>query len=667
MNLVATGLVALPVVAGLAVVAAVSLPARHRSAVAGALSITLGLTAVVTGAAAMSGTVGEVRVAAPFLPTAAALSLSPDRVGGLFMIVAGAVGALAAGFGIGYAHGPSASRTAWTAYPVFVLGMTLVPAAGDVISLLLAWELMAIASTVLLAVEHAAREQVRSAALWYGVMTHLSFLLLLAGFAVLAAAAGSTDLGAIARQGVVGAPASVAFLLLIGGFVTKAGAVPVHVWLPRAHPEAPSHVSAAMSAAMVKMGVYGVLLVVLRLLPDGPRWWAVVLLVVGAASALYGILQASVASDLKRLLAYSTTENIGLIITAVGVSVTLRGAGRPEVADVALVAALLLVVSHAAFKTVLFLGAGSVLHATGERDLDRLGGLGARMPFTAGAFGVAALGAAALPISSGFVAEWVLLQSLIHGEGRTDRMVAVSLPITVAVVALTAGLALLTFVKAFGIAFLARPRSEGAARAHEAHASMSVSLVAGAVLVIVLGLVPGWVAQGLAYAVSAEGVETVGFAGVSLPAVRALLDPVALLALAVALAVPVVVTTALVARRRPRREVDLPWGCGGVRTSARMQYTATSYAEPLVRVFDDALAPSRDLRVTPAEESRYLVQSVEFRQRVVDQVEDRVYRPVVAALGRVGDAGRRVQNGNIHRYLAFSFAALVAVLLVVTW
>jgi formate hydrogenlyase subunit 3/multisubunit Na+/H+ antiporter MnhD subunit len=667
MNLVSTGLVALPVVAGLAVAAGASLPARNRSAVAGALSIALGLTAVVTGAAAMSGTVGEAGAEVPFLPTAAALTLSPDRVGGLFMIVAGAVGALTAGFGIGYSRGPSASRTAWAAYPVFVLGMTIVPAAGDVISFLLAWELMAIGSTVLLVAEHASREKVRSAALWYGVMTHLSFLLLLAGFAILAAAASSTDLGAIARHSLVGVPASVAFLLLIAGFVTKAGAVPVHVWLPRAHPEAPSHVSATMSAAMVKMGVYGVLLVVLRLLPDGPRWWAVVLLVLGAASALYGILQASVASDLKRLLAYSTTENIGLILTAIGVWMTLRGAGQQEVADVALVAALLLVVSHAAFKTVLFLAAGSVLHATGERDLDRLGGLGARMPFTAATFGVAALGAAALPISSGFVAEWVLLQSLIHGEGRSDRMVAVSLPITVAVVALTAGLALLTFVKAFGIAFLARPRSEGAARAHESQVSMRLPLVIGAALVISLGLVPGWVAQAIAYAVSAGGIETVGFAGLSLPGVQALLDPIALLALALALAVPVVVTTAMAARRRPRREVDLPWGCGGVRTSPRMQYTATSYAEPLVRVFDDALAPSRDLRVTPAEESRYLVHRVEFRQRVVDQVEGRLYRPVVATLGRLGDAGRRVQNGNIHRYLAFSFAALLVVLLVVTW
>ena len=212
-------------------------------------------------------------------------------------------------------------------------------------------------------------------------MTHASFLLLLAGFAVLGAEAGGTSFATIEAAGVSGGTASVAFVLLLGGFATKA------VWLPLAHPEAPSHVSAAMSAAMVKMGVYGLLLAVLRLLPPGPAWWGVLLLCLALASALYGILQASVATDLKRLLAYSTTENVGLIMVAVAVALLLRGAGDEPVADVALTAALLLALSHAAFKTLLFLGAGAIVHATGERDLDRLGGLARVMPTTSLAFG----------------------------------------------------------------------------------------------------------------------------------------------------------------------------------------------------------------------------------------------------------------------------------------
>ena len=196
----------------------------------------------------------------------------------------------------------------------------------------------------------------RRATIWYAVMTHLSFLFLLAGFGVLAAAAGGTSWATMAGGGLAAPAATLAFVLLCAGFATKAGLLPVHVWLPRAHPEAPSHMSAAMSAAMVKMGVYGILLLTLRLLPDGPRWWSILLVAVGAGSALYGILQASVQADLKKLLAYSTSENVGLITTAIGVGLLLRSSAQFAVADVALVAALLLAVSHAAFKSVLFLG-----------------------------------------------------------------------------------------------------------------------------------------------------------------------------------------------------------------------------------------------------------------------------------------------------------------------
>ncbi|HSO02899.1 MAG TPA: proton-conducting transporter membrane subunit, partial [Candidatus Limnocylindrales bacterium] len=494
-----------------------------------------------TGAAAMAapGATGglQVPLALPLQAPLDPLLLAPDEVGGVFLLLAGSVVAVTALYGIGYASGAAASRSGWAAFAVFALGMQLVPAAADVVSFLLAWELMALGSTILVLADHRLRAAVVPATLWYAVMTHLSFLLLLGGFAVLVAAAGGTSFAAIAGAGVTGATASVAFVLLLAGFATKAGLVPLHVWLPRAHPEAPSHVSAAMSAAMVKMGVYGVLLVLLRLLPGGPSWWAVLLLVVALVSALYGILQASVASDLKVLLAYSTTENVGLILTAVAVAVLLDGAGQPGVADVALTAALLLAVSHAAFKTVLFLGAGSVLHATGERSLDRLGGLAPSMPVTSVAFGIAALGAAALPITSGFAAEWVLLQSLIHGDGADSQLVAVALPITVSVVALTAGLALLTFVKAYGIGFLARPRSEGAAHAHEANAPMRVAMLVGAMAVVGLGMTPGPVAVALADAVGASGVEVVGALGVSLPAVSALLSPVALVLLGVVVAV----------------------------------------------------------------------------------------------------------------------------------
>jgi formate hydrogenlyase subunit 3/multisubunit Na+/H+ antiporter MnhD subunit len=594
------------------------------------------------------------------------LLLSPTPLGGFFMLVIGGVGAVAAVYAIGYVHGPSASRTSWIALAVFLTSMQFVAASADVVAFLLFWELMAVASTVLVLTEHALRATVRPAAIWYAAMTQLSFFLLLIGFAILSAQAGSTQFSAFLVTPWNSTSTNVAFVCLILGFAAKSGIVPLHVWLPRAHPEAPSHVSALMSAAMVKLGVYGALLVSTRFLVSGTTWWSLLILVLGLVSAVYGILQASVASDLKRLLAYSTTENIGLMFLAIGSASLLRLYGTSGVADVALAACLLLVLAHAAFKTTLFLGAGSVLRATGERDLDRLGGLGPRMPVTAVAFGIGALGAAALPLTVGFVAEWVLLQALIHGAGGTNRILAIVMPLTVGAVALTAGLALMTFVKAYGIGFLARPRSQGAGDAVESPLTMRIAMGVGAFFVIALGITPGLSAAAVASGGDLVGIGSVGLFGIDVPAIGALLDPAWLSILSVVLVIPVIAVSVHYARRRPRRDVDLAWGCGGVRVSPRMQYTATSYAEPLARIFDDSLRPERDVIVTHSSEARYLVERIQFRQRLSDVFETRLYLPVIAVTDRLTAGARRLQNGKIHYYLAYSFIALLVVLVVVT-
>jgi formate hydrogenlyase subunit 3/multisubunit Na+/H+ antiporter MnhD subunit len=667
--MIGLGLQAQLAVGALAMVLALVLARpRHRSVIVGATVALLGVVGFATGVAALLATEPTALVVPLALPPAAsvdALTLGPDRLGGAFMALAGGVVALAALFGIGYAEGPAASRTGWSAFALFALGMLLVPAARDVVTFLLAWELMALGSTVLLLADHGVRASVRSAAVWYAVMTHLSFLLLLAGFGVLAGAAGGTTWEVIAARPPSGLLASVAFLLLVAGFATKAGLVGVHVWLPRAHPEAPSHMSAAMSAAMVKMGVYGMALTTLRLLSAGPRWWGLLLLVLGSASALYGILQASVQSDLKRMLAYSTTENVGLIVAALGLGLLLRESGLEAVAGVALVAALLLTVSHAAFKTVLFLGAGSVLHATGLRDLDHMGGLGLRMPWTAATVGVGALGAAALPISSGFVAEWVLLQALVHGDGRADRLVGIALPLVMGVIALTIGLGLLTFTKAFGIAFLARPRTPEAAAAHEAHGTMRGALAFGAALVVGLGLAAGPVAQALARAVGVAQVVSTETWGLAVPVLDIVLHPVALTLVSAALATPLLAYQAVLARRHPRRDVPLAWGCGGERTSPRMEYTATSYTEPLLRIFGAELRTHRDVDVVEVAESPLLVREMAFHLETVDVIEERIYAPATRSALRIADVARTIQNGSVHRYVGFSFAALVIVLVVV--
>ena len=653
----------------LAVLTALTAAPFLRSRAVGILCTLIAVTGFLTGLAAMLGGTGGLRIsiALPMDP----LLLAPDRLGGLFMLIVSGVGILVSLYSMSSTHGPDASRTAWVAMPVFLVGMQLVPAATDSVSFLLALEIMTLGSTVLLLADHASRATVASAGIWYSAMSQLSFFFILAGFAVLAAASGGTSFSN--PQAIEPGPANVAFVLFLLGFGGKAELVPLHVWVPRVLPEAPSHVSAAMSGAMVKIGVYGGLLVCVRLLPDGPAWWGIAIMVVGGASALYGILQASVSSDLKVLLAYSTTENMGLVFLGLGASLLLRGYDATAAADAALVAALLLAVSHAAFKSTLFLGAGAIIHATGERNLDRLGGLGVRMPVTAAAFGVASLGAAAIPITSGFVAEWMLLQSLIHG-GRLDGVVvsvtaSVAMPLAVAVIALTAGLALLTFVKAYGIAFLARPRSAEAAEAREVPPLMQLSLALGALFVLALGLLPGPIAALVAHTVSSNpsaAVQSIGLGGVSLPGIGAVLDPIMLVVLSALVAIPVIVSIIVSARRHPHRTVDLPWGGGGSRARPRMQYTATSYAEPLVRVFDDVLKPSRDVQVTHVAESRYLVERVRVEQRVSDIFETRLYRPVLNLLQRYGIVARHVANGSIHRYLSYSFVALLIVLIVVS-
>jgi NADH:ubiquinone oxidoreductase subunit 5 (subunit L)/multisubunit Na+/H+ antiporter MnhA subunit len=353
------------------------------------------------------------------------------------------------------------------------------------------------------------------------------------------------------------------------------------------------------------------------------------------------------------------------------------------------VAAVLLSLAHAAAKTALFLSAGSILHATGQRNLDRLGGLWMGLPTTCTVFGVAALGAAGLPVSAGFVAEWALLQALIHAGPSADPLVAVTTAVTVTVVALTAGLALLTFTKAFGIAFLGRARSVEASAAQEVGVLERVAGIAAAVVVVALGVVPGpvarWVASALYPAAPAAAttppvtgpVTTAGTTwgtGLALPglpgalgrAVAPVLDPVGLAGLAVVLTVLGLVVSARLRRRVPRRAVDLAWGCGGARVSPRMQYTATSYAEPLVRVFDGVLAVTRTVETRSVAGDPYLEQEVRFGQRLTDMVERRLYDPVVALAVRIGDAARTVQNGSINRYLLFSFGALLTVLVAVT-
>jgi hydrogenase-4 component B len=638
--------------------------AVHRNGfgvIAGVLTACLGAIGVWMGLAGMFGTIRPVNIG--WLLPLSGMQLELDPLGGFFMALTGAVAIPVGVYGIGYAH--HLTRIPTAVLPLFVAAMLLVPAAGSVTTFLLAWELMAIASLVLVLADHA-RPEVRSAALIYAVMTQLGFVAILVGLMVLSAAGGANRFADLAN--VPDGARTAVFLLTVAGFGSKAGLVPLHAWLPRAHPEAPSPVSALMSAAMVNLGVYGIVRIDLQVLGPGPRWWGLTLLVVGVVSALYGVLQASVATDLKRLLAYSTTENMGLITLALGAATLFADSGASAPATIAMAAAMLHLIGHAAFKCLGFLAAGSVLAATGLRDLDLLGGLARRMPATTTLFGVAALGASGLPLGAGFVSEWLLVQSLIHAAPGDDTIVALTAPLAVGAVALTTGLGVAAMVKAFGIGFLARPRSPSAADAGEASGSMVTGMTIAAAACVLIGVVPVLVAPALRGVLDTLPSATVDFtdfgAVIRLPGMPGSIAP-SLIAAALLIAVlAVVVLSQWRAHRRPAAEVLPLWACGAEELTARMQYTATSFAEPLQRVFDDVLRPDTDIEVTPFAESRYMAESVMYRSRIVDAIEERLYRPVVDAVAAAAGLLRRAHTGSVHLYLAYGALGVLIMLVV---
>ena len=629
---------------------------------AGFLTVCLGVLGVWAGTVGMFGTGRAVHIG--WLLPLFGVTLNLDPLGGFFMALTGAVAIPVGVYAIGYAH--HMGRVPLAVLPLFVAAMLLVPAAASVTTFLLAWELMAIASLVLVLTEHT-RPEARSAGLVYAVMTQLGFVAILIGLMVLSAAGGADRFADLTR--VPDGARTAVFLLTVAGFGSKAGLVPLHAWLPRAHPEAPSPVSALMSAAMVNLGVYGIVRFDLQLLGPGPRWWGLLLLVVGAVSALYGVLQASVATDLKGLLAYSTTENMGLVTVALGAATLFAGSGAPGPATIATAAAMLHLIGHAAFKCLGFLAAGSVLAATGLRDLDRLGGLARRMPATTTLFGVAALGASGLPLGAGFVSEWLLVQSLIHAAPGNDTLVALTAPLAIGAVALTTGVGVAAMVKAFGIGFLARPRSDPAAGAHEAPGSMLLGMTIAAAACVLVAVVPVLVAPALRQVLDAlPAAQAVGFtefgAVVRLPGLPGSIAP-GVIAAALLVAVLAAVGLARWRSRGRLESVRLPlWACGAADLTARMQYTATSFAEPLQRVFDDVLRPDTDVEVTHYTESRYMAESVTYRSRIGDAIEERFYRPVLRAVAVAAGLARRAHTGSVHLYLLYGALGVLIVLVV---
>jgi len=651
-----------------------SLPATGRertlAILSGGLTSALGALGLALGLSVIFGGPRELRIG--WLLPLVGVQLNLDALGGLFVAATGAVSVAVGIYTIGYAQREHLARFPLAVLPLFAAAMMLVPAAGTVTTFLLAWELMAAGSLVLVLSEHQ-RAEVRSAGVFYAVMTQLGFAAILLALVVLSAAGGGDSFETIAANAGDISPGTrtAVFLLTLMGFGSKAGLLPLHAWLPRAHPEAPSPVSALMSAAMVNMGIYGIIRIDLQILGQGgpsPHWWGLTLMVFGAVSAVFGVLQASVATDLKRLLAYSTTENMGLITLALGAAALLSSYGAWAIAALAMTAALLLILSHAAFKTLAFLAAGSVLAATGLRDLDKLGGLARRMPGTTVMFGIAALGASGLPLGAGFVGEWLLLQSLIHSPHDNTTLLMLMMPLSVGAVALTTGLGIAAMVKAFGVGFLARPRSAAAEAAREAPASMLTGMGLAAVACTVFAVAPvvfGPLLERVLATLPTLGGNAAGptiGTYLRLPGAAGSIAP-GLIAAALVVAILVALVLARWGRQHRPAAVQAPlWACGADSLSSRMQYTATSFAEPLQRVFDNVLQPETDVEVTHFAESQYLVEKVTYRTLQADPVEQRLYAPVVRAVTVWAQYVRRAHPGSVHLYLTYGALGLLVVL-----
>ena len=644
----------------------------------GAVRLLTATGAVAGAAAALALSVGVFTTGATFaLDAPALLSVADgvafrlDALGAFFLALVGLVSAPCAIYGAGYSaayEGRYSLRFLGAALNLFLLTMSLVPCAGNVLTFLLMWEGMSLTSYFLVMTEADEPETV-SAGGWYLAMTHGGVALVLAAFLLLAAGADTTGFDDLRAAATRLSPAmhSVVFVLALLGFGSKAGLIPLHVWLPRAHPAAPSHVSALMSGVMIKLGVYGVIRVGLDLLGGGPAWWGALLIVLGGLSAVLGVLYALMENDLKRLLAYSSVENVGLIFVGVGAGSLFLSLGAIPAAGLALSAGLYHALNHAAFKGLLFLGAGSVLHATGTRDMNLLGGLIRRLPWTAFFFLTASLAIAGLPPLNGFVSEWLLFQSLLPGIGSSAPFVAPLMTLAVGALALTGGLAAAGFVKAFGITFLAIPRSPAAEHAHEASPSMRLGMAILAIACAGLGLaaVPVLSALSGVLPVRAGLSATTAALGdgvwLSTPLRFAQMSP-ALIALGLGVAIAGVwLGVRVVAAGRGVRFGET-WGCGRVAQTPRMEYTSTAFAEPLRRVFAELYRPTKDLSIDFHPESRYFVQSIEYRSEIVPWFERYLYAPLIARVRRWALRTRALQSGSAHAYLTYLVIALLALL-----
>ncbi len=546
----------------------------------------------------------------------------------------------------------------WFFYNLLVASMVLVVLARNGVLFLAAWETMSLASFFLVTHEDESAA-VREAGWTYLVATHLGTAFLLALFLLLGKeAGGSLSFDRFAALPLSPATAWTVFGLAVAGFGTKAGFIPLHVWLPEAHPAAPSHVSALMSGVMIKTGIYG-LVRAITFLPAPPLAFGWVLVGIGVVSGILGVLFALAQHDVKRLLAYHSVENIGIIALGLGVGMVGLASGAPALAVLGFAGALLHVLNHALFKGLLFLGAGAVVHAAGTREMDLLGGLLKRMPWTAAAFAVGSAAIAGLPPLNGFVSEFLIFRGALDGVLLPGAAPAVPSVVTIAALALIGGLAAACFAKVFGLVFLGEPRSAHTDRAHDPGFRTRLATALLAAGCVLIGLFPDRIAAALGPALAIATRLPAAQMNAALSAVSAYLRPVA----AVAAGFWGVVALLAVARRRllSGRPVAASgtWDCGYAAPGPRMQYTTSSFAQPFTALFRGILRTRRTGPAAAGPDAEPEPLSTE----TPDLFRESVYRPAFEGLDRALAPLRRLQHGRVQLYVLYIVATIVFLLL----
>src|SRR6266852_3279296 len=564
-----------------------------------------------------------------------AYSFSYDALAGFFNLALAIPVAAVSIYSFGYLKEFEGKRNVGVfgfLFHLLLLSLTIVFTAANAFLFLIAWEVMALAAYGLVTFYHEDRET-RRAGLLYIIMAHIDVGCLLLGFALLTQASGSAEFAGFRTAGahLSNSQQATAFVLFFLGFGIKAGVIPFHIWLPAAHPVAPSNISALLSGIVLKAGIYGMARIFLDGLGVLPSWAGLLVLIVGVASAVLGVLYALMEHDLKRLLAYHSIENIGIILIGLGAALVFRVAGHPQLAAVALIAAMFHTLNHAIFKCLLFLGAGSVLHSTGTRNMEELGGLIRPMPATAFCFLIGAVAISGLPPLNGFVSEWLTYQSLLAGFGATGGLTRILFPIAGSMLALTGALAAACFVKAFAITFLALPLGSESHHAHEAPRSMVIGMGWLTMACVALGLGASWflpifdslTEQLLGLRVGGNLITGDGWVlSGGIPHGGTVATALIAVGLLVLLA-PAGVLTAISARRFARRQGPT-WDCGLPGLSDENEYTATAFSKPLRMIFSALYQPRREIEAV-FDVSPYYPKEIGFESEIEPTFEKRLY------------------------------------------